>query len=68
MNDFGLAFDYDANESLGRNKFNNLTTFSLFRLIYTDWNCGDDVGHIRLRRRSGQCRIERPKRPASGSD
>lgn len=34
----------------------------------SDWHRGDDMGHIRLRRRARQRWTERPERPASGSD
>lgn len=63
-----LTVDNDANEFLdGANQL-ICFFFSLPRLIDTDWHCGDDVGHIRLRRRTGQCWTERTEGPTGGSD
>lgn len=39
-----------------------------FAYLFTDWHCGDDMGHIRLRRRPRQFGIERTEGPAGGSD
>lgn len=58
--------DNDANETPDEaNEFTNFLFPS--QSIDADWHCGDDVGHIRLRRRTRQCRTERTEGPASGS-